>query len=243
VYSMIISMQTHLQKIFTEQASGGPHGSHAIYWVPIAVFNDLPITLWKHNRPPDAGRVAEIHAYMTESKRMDGIIHLAFVNNQLVCYESNHRREALKGLTDMAHILVDVMWEATDELVKQEFFRLNKSVSVPELFVTPDAGETLIAEVRDAVEGFCRNYPSLRTSTARPQRPNFNRDMLTDEFYRVMRENDIGVKELGDRLMRLNRAMSQRDRRRLSEKVIAKCQATDLWLFAWSATLNAKELE
>jgi hypothetical protein len=236
-------MQTHLQKIFTEQASGGPHGSHAIYWVPINVFNDLPITMWKHNRPPDAGRVAEIHAYMKESKRMDGIIHLAFINNQLVCYESNHRREALKGLTEMAHILVDVMWDATDESVKQEFFRLNKSVSVPELFVTPDAGETLIAEVREAVEGFCRNYPSMRTSTARPQRPNFNRDMLTDEFYRVMRENDIGVQELGNRLMRLNRVMSQRDKRRLSEKVIAKCQATDLWLFAWSPTLNARELE
>lgn len=236
-------MQTHLQKIFTEQASGGPHGSHAIYWVPIAVFNDLPVSLWKHNRPPDEGRVAEIHAYMTESKRMDGIIHLAFVNNQLVCYESNHRREALKGLTEMAHILVDVMWDATDDLVKQEFFRLNKSVSVPELFVTPDAGETLIRDVREAVESFSRNYPSLKSSAKHPQRPNFNRDVLTDEFYRIMRENQIGVEELGNRLMRLNRVMSQRDRRRLTEKTIAKCESTGLWLFAWSGTLNAKDLE
>jgi hypothetical protein len=236
-------MQTHLQKIFTEQASGGPHGSHAIYWVPIAVFNDLPITMWKHNRPPDAGRVAEIRAYMAESKRMDGIIHLAFVNNQLVCYESNHRREALKGLTDMAHILVDVMWDATDESVKQEFFRLNKSVSVPELFVAPDAGQTLIRDVQSAAERFCENYPSLRSAAKHPQRPNFNRDALTSEFYRIMRENDIGVEELGNRLMRLNREMSQRDKRKLSEKVIAKCEATGLWLFAWSSALNARELE
>jgi hypothetical protein len=236
-------MQTLLQKIFTEQATGGPHGSHAIYWVPIKVFNELPITMWKFNRPPDAERVAEIHAYMTGSKRMDGIIHLAFINNQLVCYESNHRREALKGLTDMAHILVDVMWTATDESVKQEFFRLNKSVSVPELFLVPDASETRIADVRKAVDAFCMNYPAMRSSNARPQRPNFNRDVLTDEFYRVMRENEIGVEELGARLMRLNREMSRRDRKKLTEKVIAKCEATGLWLFAWSSTLNARELE
>ena len=236
-------MQTHLQRIFTEQATGGPHGSHAIYWVPIAVFNDLPITMWKHNRPPDMERVAEIRAYMTESKRMDGIIHLAFVNNQLVCYESNHRREALKGLTDMADILVDMLWNVTDEVVKQEFFRLNKSISVPELFVAPDAGQTLIADVCKAVDLFCKNYPTMRSSTGRPQRPHFNRDGLTSEFYRVMRENQIGVDELGHRLMKLNREMSTRDRTKLSEKVIAKCESTGLWLFAWSQTLNAAELE
>ena len=219
------------------------NGSHCMYWIPVAKFNNLPITMWKHNRPPDMERVTEIRSFMTESKRMDGLIHLACINNQLVCYESNHRREALKGLTDMADILVDVIWDATDDLVKQEFFRLNKSVSVPELFVTPDAGETLIRDVREAVESFCRNYPTMRSSTSRPQRPNFNRDVLTDEFYRIMRENQIGVEELGNRLMRLNRVMSQRDRRRLTEKTIAKCEATGLWLFAWSASLNAKELE
>jgi hypothetical protein len=64
-----------------------------------------------------------------------------------------------------------------------------------------------------------------------------------DEFYRVMKENRIGIEELMERLTRLNRGMSQRDRRRLSPKVIAKCEASGLWLFAWSATLNVKELE
>jgi hypothetical protein len=37
--------------------------------------------------------------------------------------------------------------------------------------------------------------------------------------------------------------MAQRDRRRLTPKVIAKCEAAGLWLFAWSDKLNAKELE
>ena len=214
-----------------------------MYWIPVEKFNALPITMWKHNRPPDVERIAEIHAYMSVSKRADGMIYIACVNNQLVCYESNHRREALKGLTDMADILVDVMWNVTDDIVTQEFLRLNKAVSVPELFMAPDANAMRIADVRNAVDLFCKNFPTMRSSTGRPQRPNFNRDGLTDEFYRIITENQIGVDELGDRLMRLNREMSHRDRKKLSEKVIAKCEASGLWLFAWSASLNAKELE
>jgi hypothetical protein len=222
---------------------GGPHGSHHVYWIPVDVFNRLPIDSWKHNRPPDLVRVEEIRTFMKESKRADGLIYLACVNNKIVCYESNHRREALKeGMpSDMAHILVDVLWNATDEQVKQEFFRLNKAVSVPELYVTDEA--VPLEVVRHAVDAFCNNYKSLRSPAAHPQRPNFNRDRVMDEFYRMMKELHIGVDELMERLTRLNRAMSQRDKRRLTEKTVKKCEASGLWLFAWSDKLNAKELE
>lgn len=230
-YSMSI-LQEHLKTY------GGPHGSHHVYWIPLDVFNRLPIDTWKHNRPPDIERVAEIRSFMQESKRVDGLIYLACVNNKIVCYESNHRREALKeGMpSDMAHILVDVLWNATDDQVKQEFLRLNKAVSVPELYVTNE--EVSLEMVRNAVDGFCANYKLLRSPAARPQRPNFNRDRLMDEFYRVMKEHHIGIDELMERLTRQNQAMAQRDRRRLPAKVIAKCEAAGLWLFAWSDKLE-----
>lgn len=217
---------------------GGPHGSHHVYWIPVDVFNRLPIDSWKYNRPPDLERVEEIRTFMKESKRADGLIYLACVDNKIVCYESNHRREALKSEmhSDMAHILVDVIWNATDDQVKQEFFRLNKAVSVPELYVTNE--EVPLEVVRNAVDGFCANYKSLRSPSAHPQRPNFNRDRLMDEFYRVMKEKRIGIDELMERLTRQNQAMAQRDRRRLSPKVIAKCEAAGLWLFAWSDKLE-----
>jgi hypothetical protein len=66
--------------------------------------------------------------------------------------------------------------------------------------------------------------------------------MVTDEFYRMMKELKIGVPELMDRLTALNVKLRSRDKSKLSEKVIAKCEATGLWLFAWSAKLNAGEL-
>jgi hypothetical protein len=79
-------------------------------------------------------------------------------------------------------------------------------------------------------------------NTNHPQRPHFNRDMVADEFYRVMKENHIGVDAFVKRLTELNRRMSFRDKARLTPKIIEKCQRSGLWLFAWSSKLNAKEL-
>lgn len=225
--------------------SGGPHGNdHYVLWIPPKVFNELPIKLWKYNRPPDEDRVNEIRSYMEISKRMDGIVYLAHLDGELVCYESNHRRQALKEIEDvsgMAYVLVDVLEHATHEKIRNEFNRLNKAISVPELY-TIDEPEIRIEELRDVVDNFCKNYASCKVNTNHPQRPHFNRDMLTDEFYRVMKENGIGMDTFITRLTELNRRMSMRDKSRLTPKVIEKCQRSGLWLFAWSSKLNTKEL-
>jgi hypothetical protein len=57
-----------------------------------------------------------------------------------------------------------------------------------------------------------------------------------------MKENQIGIKEFVDRLQLLNTEMAGRDKTNLNEKVIAKCEKSGLWLFAWSSKLNASEL-
>ena len=217
------------------------HGSHQICIIPLDIFNGLPIKRWKHNRPPDKERVEEIRNYMKESKRVDGMIYLACVDKEMVCYESNHRREALEGLDDVQSILVDILWDATDEMVKAEFLRLNKAVSVPELYVGDDTAID-VGELIKMRDTFCEMFKALKVSTGRPNAPNFNSDMVMNEFHRVMKENKIGPTELWTRLMRLNSAMGSRDRKKLSAKIIDKCEKSGLWLFAWSRVLDAKEL-
>jgi len=235
------SMAHLLQKYITDNCAGTVQNNHYTYWVPYSIFNELPIKRWKHNRPPDTQRIAEIRAFMDQSKRMDGILYLACINKELVCYESNHRREALTGLEGMHPILVDILWDATDESVKAEFLRLNKAVSVPDLYVSEDTTidtEDLIQMRND----FCAMYPLLKVNSSRPNAPNFNSDMILDEFHRMMKELKITPNELWDRLMNLNRQMSTRDRTKLSPKVIEKCERSRMWLFAWSRRLNASEL-
>jgi energy-converting hydrogenase A subunit M len=172
---------------------------------------------------------------------MDGMIYLATIGDDLVCYESNHRREALKGLEDMAPILVDFLPNTTDDSLKDEFIRLNKAVSVPELYFSQDP-EQLFRDLKVAVDDFCDIYKKHKVSTNKPQRPNFNRDSLMDEFYRIIKELSIDVEEFITRLSRYNRRLMLKEKTGLSQKVIDKCNETGLWIFAWSSKLDAKEL-
>lgn len=231
-----------MQEIIEKNAeSSGEHGKHHIYWIPVKAFNELPIQKWKFNRPPDQERVDEIRQHLLKEKRVDGLIYLASINGKLVCYESNHRREALKGLDDVEPILTDVIWNTTDEFVKEEFRRLNKAVSVPDLFVSEDSHMD-VEEILKIRNDFCERFKDLKSPAKNPQRPSFNSDLLLDEFTKVMKENKISAEELWARLMRLNDDMSRRDRSKLKPKVVEKCQGAGLWLFAWSKSLNSNEL-
>ena len=157
-----------LQKYLSDNnVAGGEHGNHHVYWVPLHIFNELGIERWKYNRPPDAERVAEIHAFIKQSGRVDGMMYLACIDKKLYCYESNHRREALVGIGEVAPILVDIMWDATHDHVKAEFLRLNKAVSVPELYVTDEPAVDMGALIA-ARKAFCEKYKTLKVTTGRP---------------------------------------------------------------------------
>ena len=233
---------SYIKKFLDENAKGGQHGSHYIYWVPPNVFDELNIERWKFNRPADQDRVKAIHEYMKISKRVDGMIYIAMIDNKLVCYDGNHRREALKNVPNMNQILVDVLWIADDKIIGEEFRRLNESVSVPEFYNAVEADNAFRESIRSAVDMFCKNYKDHKVTSKNPHRPNFNRDVFCDDFYRIMNELNIGVEELMGKLTRLNQEMMNRDKGTLPEKVVSKCEKSGLWLFAWSSRLNSVEL-
>lgn len=222
-------------------ASSDVQGKHTVYWMPYTTFAKLKVKMWKYNRPCDEDRVAEIRDWISESKRVDGVIYIACVDDELICYESNHRRLALEGLEGLHNILVDILWDATDEEVKAEFQRLNKAVSVPELYVAQNPVVT-DASLRPIVDEFCNRFKSHKKPSPRPHRPDFNRDKIFDLFYRLCDELKISPKELIEKISRLNAEMATRSKAKLSAKVIEKCTETGLWLFAWSSEICAKDL-
>lgn len=212
-----------------------------VYAVPMSVFRTLDVRQWKYNRPPDMSRVPEIHKWMKEFNRMDGVLNLAYIQNEgLVCFEANHRRLGLEGLE--IKVLLDIVWDATHEIVKHEFQRLNKAVSVPDLYIVEN-DVNLRVQIEDAVALYRKKYPSHESSSGRPIRPNFNRDKLTDEFTRLQKELHISIPELLERLEKLNEKYKSRDRSKLTPTVQLKCGLSDLWLFAWSASIPTNELE
>lgn len=235
-------MAFYLPFLLQNNASIDHQGEHDVCWIPAHVFNQLPIKRWKFNRPADKERVAEIHDHMKISKRLDGIVYLACIGSELVCYESNHRREAMRGIEGLHNVLVDILWNATDESVKQEFLRLNKAVSVPELYLDESVTEAFTNDVRRIVDDFCKNFKKLKVNSGRPQRPNFNRDMLTDEFTRVMREQKTTPAEFETWITEQNQRLSLRDRTGLPDKVVKKCEESGLWLFAWNSKIECSQV-
>lgn len=232
----------YLRDYLKDKASCDEQGTHTVYWMPSAIFNMIPIKRWKYNRPPDDTRVQEIREWIQQSKRVDGIIYLACVGNEIVCYESNHRREALRGIDGLHNILVDMMWDATDEIVKQEFFRLNKAISVPELFVT-EQPTVRLEDLMDVVNKFCENYSKMRSPNKHPHRPNFNRDQFMEDLYSIVKDSGITIEEAMNRLEKLNWKLAVKDKTKLSKTIIDKCEKTGMWLFAWKTRLNVSDLE
>jgi hypothetical protein len=212
-----------------------------VYAIPMEIFKTLDIKQWKYNRPPDLSRIPEIRDWMKQFRRMDGVLNLAYINGEgLVCFESNHRRLALEGLD--IPVFVDIVWDATHEIVRQEFMRINKAVSVPELYVA-DTPATMRVELEDAVTAFRKKYSSMESTCNRPQRPNYNRDKLTDEIMRLQKELMIPVSDLMSRLYALNDKYAGADKSKLTKKMIDKCEASGLWLFAWSQVIPTKDLQ
>lgn len=212
-----------------------------VYAIPMEKFRTLDVKPWKYNRPPDMTRIPEIHGWMKEFGRMDGVLNLAYIQGEgLVCFEGNHRRLALDGLD--IPVFVDIVWDATHESLAHEFRRLNKSVCVPDLYVA-ETSATLRLELEDAVAEFRKKYSSMESTSGRPQRPNYNRDRLIDEITRLQKELVVPVGELMSRLYALNEYYAGNDKSKLTEKMRQKCEASGLWLFAWSSSIATKDLQ
>ncbi len=112
-------------------------GQHRVYAVPAKCIMDLSaskcIETWSGNRRADPMRVKEIRMYMMLTKRCPGTICLAEIGDKLVCYDGNHRREAL--VHEVSFVTVDVMHNASEEQVRTEFKVVNNCVMVPDMYV------------------------------------------------------------------------------------------------------------
>ena len=86
------------------------------------------VRIWKNNRPPDMKRVKEVQEYIKEKGMVDGQILLAIVNGECICYDGAHRLEASKQSFPEGGIQVRILHDSSDEEVKEEFYRINKSL-------------------------------------------------------------------------------------------------------------------
>jgi len=155
------------------------------------------ITNWKYNRPPDMMRVREIQDYIERTGLCDGELLLAMIHEAdgvgggCVCYDGNHRLQACKSAFPREGVRVRIITRATDDDLRAEFHRINKGVPVPDLYFSDEEIDRVLLRDVTAFVNQLMTYENVThhiSSSRRPCRPNFNRDVLIEQMCSYLKE-------------------------------------------------------
>lgn len=219
------------------------NGNRVLYSLPLEVLRQLPAIAWDKNREVDLGRVDEIVKTIEATNRVVGIIYLAHLNGNLVCFDGNHRRLALQKVkVQTENILVIVMWRALLQDVVDEFNNINLAVSVSSVHLDCGVPESEKAVIISYVSNLVRSHPTMASPAARCIRPHFNRDILEQDLFDLLKEHaDLNTAQVVATLNQMNREyvdgriLPSRKTRADSN---AKCRACGLWLFCEGRTID-----
>lgn len=198
---------------------------------------------WSHNRPEDDSRVKAIRKRAEQKGYIDGVISLAYLESEqkgkrlLQCYDGNHRRVAMSFF--MSPVLISVLWEATPEMVAEEFNAINQAVSVPLVYMGGKIDVNMKIAVVEFVSKLSKLYPAHCSQSKACQIPNFNRDQLTDhltDMIAMERYSHLSAEKVITYLELTNICYLEEkhgfQKSKLKSHIASKCQKTGLWLFA-----------
>jgi len=152
--------------------------------------------IWYRNRNPDTDRVFQIMKSIEQEGEPDNRIYLAWIkgvygNYKLLCFDGNHRREALirlyrmKGFT--CWIDLDILMQVEDIDVVKAFRRINMGVSVPDVYIedmeqeTPIPLEkTTVYTCEQFVEEFRKRWKRVLVDKNKTRSPYCTKNELVD---------------------------------------------------------------
>jgi hypothetical protein len=196
---------------------------------------------WSRNRDADLTRVDEMIRYHKSGGYIPKILHLAeIIDEGLVCYDGNHRRELLnyieKNENSEVECIIDVVYSVTHEDVYEIFENINKSVQLPAIYLNTENNKELLMNI---VRKYETNYKPFLSPSPRCHAPQFNRDTFTDNLSEIcdkLKSNsDFNINNLETYLDDLNTYYSQqklcREHSNYRQSIIEKCKKHNLWLF------------
>lgn len=140
---------------------------------------------WSKNRPPDPIRVSQIAEFYrnNNTKLVPGIISIWQPSNEKEnrwVYDGIHRLMAAFEYGEPMIVLLQFRFTDKEQDIIDDFIHLNKSISVPFVYIDNDQIKKRVCE--KIVGDLCSRYPSFVSPSKRPNRCNFNRDLLMDFF-------------------------------------------------------------
>lgn len=168
------------------------------------------VSNWDKNRPEDFMRVKAICAYNEkfDVTCLDGIIYAwedpNLNQNVIKIYDGWTRYNSAKD--EMKMFLCIYKTEFEQDII-HHFIALNSAVPVPSLYID-DTTPVIKNTIRKTVDEFASNYKSFLSASKRPQKPNFNRDIFTEQLSEL-NLTGIDEKTLIDLLLKTNTKIKQ----------------------------------
>lgn len=235
---------------------------HAIYKIKI---NDLLVSSvknWEYNRPPDMARCPDIARYMYNSRKpIDTMLYLSFNNIKEVfeVLDGIHRITALKIIKEEnskpldllehhdfgsgndatwlynQYLLVNIRFNSTLGELIEAFKNLNKSQTVPELYMRDNAKEKRDIIDTIANEWFVK-YKKHFSSSANPITGNTNRNKfveLLDKLYDKHHIDESSCNTFRRLIDEANARVSMIIPGKASIDIRVKCRETGCYLFLY----------
>lgn len=202
--------------------------SQTIYLITVRDLYERGFSNWSRNRSEDPIRVVEIENYyrMNNTRIVPGIVSGWLSNHTLIIYDGIHRLVAAKSFPSMS-VMVRILQTDKEMDVIHDFKSINKSVSVPFLYVE-NQDELKKQICTNIVQHLCTNHYMFSSSSKKPRQGNFNRDTLMN----MISELDVDFtsaqteKVILHLLYRLNRELATS-----MENPPPKCRKHDFYIF------------
>ncbi len=203
---------------------------------------------WERNRKPDMTRVQDMVTDLDSSDRSvtQGIVYAwkRPDSDELVIYDGMHRLLASYMCQRQMDVIVSLCVTDDEDVILQDFRRINKSVSVPFLYIDEDVGaaKTMVCEA--VTERLCTEYGAFASPSRRHYPYNFNKDMFLDWIATLELDwttDDLATK-IWQELLGLNHVAKDYC---VQNRVTCpkKCAFHSFWLFYLSKDTLKSELE
>jgi hypothetical protein len=207
---------------------------------------------WNGNRNINDDRVNEIVDRFLSGQYITREIRCYLSEDDIFCYDGNHRRTAFKRLFIENNIDVDItlfiLNSSNIEDVQNCFCSINQGVPVPQqnLLFGDTNIDNIKPEIVKIVSSYRNKYKDFISTSQRCQRPNFERDTFEEEIFEMINRFDLSPQKAHELLEKLNECYSKQifcNHSGLPQKVLEKCKKYNFWLFCNGRSLNLDHIK
>lgn len=204
---------------------------------------------WKYNRNLNTDKIASICNTIKNKRILDTVLHFFYINDdekeRLICFDGNHRREALillykkykLNINVCCYIYKNYQSNNIDKEIVEKFHIINQMSPIPDIYIDilDNIGQhSKLIYKRDIIESvfsiYKNKYKSFYSTKSKCRKPNFNDTSFKDFCNNLTFESKEELLKLLD-ISNKDKKTNISNNNKISKNIIAKCETQDFYLF------------